>query len=150
MPKERAPSQPQFEPILRRMNGILVADLYRIIGIAIVLACAATNCVAAQQATSGTFVLHKFAKAMGNETYSIEAKGDTYVLSSHFLFEDRGAKVPLETTFIADIRDLAPRSYSAKGKVSRFADMDDALTVDGNHVSTTRNGKKQTQIAAAP
>ena len=78
------------------MNGILVADLYRIIGIAIVLACAATNCVAAQQATSGTFVLHKFAKAMGNETYSIEAKGDTSVLRSHFLFTDRDFQLDVE------------------------------------------------------
>jgi hypothetical protein len=98
MPKERAPSQTQFQPILGRMHGILVAAVYRIIGIAIVLAWASTNCIAAQQATSGTLVLHKFAKPIGTETYSIESKGDTYVLSSHFLFTDRGAEVPLETT----------------------------------------------------
>jgi hypothetical protein len=133
------------------IKGILVLDLYRRIGLAIMLALASANCVAAQQtATSGTFVLHKFAKAIGSETYSIEAKSDTYVLNSHFLFTDRGVKVPLETKFIADIRDMVPRSYSAKGKASRLSDMDDTLTVDGNDVSMTRNGKKQTQTATGP
>src|SRR5436309_10996328 len=125
-------------------NGISRGDLYRTIGIALVLASASTNCVVAQQATSGTFVLHKLAKSIGNETYSIEEKGETYVLKSQFLFTDRGTKVPLDTTFTADIRGMAPRSYSAKGKASRFSDMDDTLTVDGNNVLMIRNGKKQT------
>jgi hypothetical protein len=119
-----------------------VLDLCRRRALAIILALASTICAAAQQkAMSGTFVLHKFARAIGNESYSIEAKGETYVLTSHFLFTDRGSKVPLETTFIADIRDMTPRSYSARGKASRFADMEDRLTVDGNAVSisTTRS-----------
>ena len=87
-----------------------------------------------QKATSGTFVLHKFAKAIGTESYSIEKKGETYLLTSHFLFTDRGTKVPLETRFIAGSADMAPRSYSAKGKASRPSEMDDSLTVSGNNV----------------
>jgi hypothetical protein len=127
-----------------------VLDLCRRRALAIILALASTICAAAQQkAMSGTFVLHKFARAIGNESYSIEAKGETYILTSHFLFTDRGSKVPLETTFIADIRDMTPRSYSAKGKASRFADMEDRLTVDGNAVSISRNGKKQTETPNA-
>ncbi|HEX3470558.1 MAG TPA: amidohydrolase, partial [Silvibacterium sp.] len=126
-------------------------DLYRRIGLAISFMLAASY-VAAQQApaTSGTFVLHKFAKNIGSETYSIEGKGDTYTLNSHFLFADRGTKVPLETTFIAGSRDMAPHSYVAKGKASRLSDMDDTLTVDGNDVSITRSGKKETQTASGP
>ncbi len=143
--------QLRFELLRGLINEILVLGLNRRIGLAMMLAFASARSVAAQQtATSGTFVLHKFAQAIGNETYSIEAKGDTYLLSSHFLFTDRGTKVPLETRFIAEIRDMAPRSYSAKGKASRVSDMDDTLMVDGNDVSITRNGKKQTQTAAGP
>ena len=63
-----------------------------------------------QPATSGTFILHKFAKAIGKETYSIDGSGDTYTLTSHFLFTDRGSKVPLETTFIAKSTSIAPIS----------------------------------------
>jgi hypothetical protein len=47
--------------------------------------------VAAQQPdSSGAFVLHKFARAIGKETYSIDAEGDQYTLTSHFTFTDRG------------------------------------------------------------
>ena len=110
-----------------------------------------TGCVAAQQpATSGSFVLHKFAKANGSETYSIETKGDLYTLTSHFLFTDRGEKVPLETTFVAHTADMTPVSYTAKGKASRPADMDDAITVSGSDITIVRTGKKQTVAAAAP
>jgi hypothetical protein len=45
---------------------------------------------------------------------------------------------------------MTPRSYSAKGKSSRFSDMDDELTVDGNNVFISRRGKKQTQTATRP
>jgi hypothetical protein len=40
--------------------------------------------------SSGKFVLHKFAKAIGEETYSIQAAGETSTLTSHFQFKDRG------------------------------------------------------------
>jgi imidazolonepropionase-like amidohydrolase len=103
-------------------------------------------CVFAQApATSGTFVLHKFAKAIGKETYLIETKGDTFALTSHFLFTDRGSAVPLETTFVARAADGAPISYSAKGQSSRLSDMNDSLTVSGASLSITRSGKAQTQ-----
>jgi hypothetical protein len=77
--------------------------------ITFVLAC--STCAPGQQpATSTTFVLHKFAKAIGKETYFIETKGDGYTLTSHFLFTDRGSPVPLETTFVAQTADMSPRS----------------------------------------
>src|SRR5271169_7256991 len=100
----------------------------------------AASYVAAQQtpATSGTFVLHKFARVIGNETYSIEAKGDTYTLSSHFLFTDRGEKVPLETTFVARKADMVPVTYAAKGQASRQSAMDDTVTVNGNELVISR------------
>jgi hypothetical protein len=123
--------------------------LYRWIGFAIILALTSTS-GAGQTATSGTFVLHKFAREIGSETYSIVAKDETYTLTSHFLFTDRGHKVPLETTFVAAAAGMTPRSYAAKGQASRLSNMDDTLTVTGNTISITRSGKTETQTASRP
>jgi hypothetical protein len=123
--------------------------LYRWIGFAIILALASTS-GAGQTTTSGTFVLHKFAREIGSETYSIVAKDETYTLTSHFLFTDRGHKVPLETTFVAAAADMTPRSYAAKGQASRLSNMDDTLRVTGNTISITRSGKTETQTASRP
>jgi hypothetical protein len=96
-------------------------------------------------ATSGTFVLHKFARAIGSESYSIENKDDSYTLSSHFLFTDRGSPVPLETTFVARTKDMVPVSYAAKGRSSRLSEMEDAVTVNADGVSIKRSGKTERQ-----
>jgi hypothetical protein len=124
-------------------------DVYRRLSISITFALLSAVGVAAAQepATSGTFVLHKFAKAIGKETYSIETKGDNYTLTSHFLFTDRGSAVPLETTFLAHTADMAPATYSAKGRSSRLSEMDDAIAVNGSAVSIMRSGKAETDTA---
>lgn len=109
------------------------------------IALLAATCLRADPpATSGTFVLHKFAKAIGKETYSIDQHAGTYTLSSHFEFTDRGTKVPLETKFVARAKGLIPISYEAKGKSSRESDMDDAVTVEGDRLSITISGAKRT------
>jgi Amidohydrolase family len=118
----------------------------RRLSISITLALVSVASVSAQEpATSGTFVLHKFAKAIGKETYSIETAGENYKLTSHFLFTDRGSPVPLETTFVARTADMAPRTYSAKGRSSRLSEMDDVILVGGSGVSMTRRGKAETE-----
>jgi imidazolonepropionase-like amidohydrolase len=130
----------------------LLLDFYRRFGLAItfVQKCSACAAVAQETATSGTFALHKFAKAIGKETYSIETKGDDYTLTSHFLFTDRGSPVPLETTFVASTADMSPRSYVAKGRASRLSEMDDSVTTKGNLISITRRGKTEAQEASGP
>jgi hypothetical protein len=133
------------------MEEAFVLDLYRRMCIGAILALSFINCAAAQQtATSGTFVLHKFAKAIGDETYSIEAKDGTYTLTSHFLFTDRGSKVPLETTFVARTDRMTPLSYAAKGQASRQSNMDDTLTVTSDRIAITRNGKTEIQTPSEP
>ena len=107
---------------------------------------------AAQTAPSmnGLFVLHKFAKAIGKETYSIAKSGDHYTLTSNFLFTDRGSPVPLKTSFTATTADMLPNSYSAKGRVSRFAAIDETLTVQGHTITLNRakdNESKTTTLA---
>jgi hypothetical protein len=102
-------------------------------------------CALAQSpATSGTFILHKFAKENGKETYSITQNGSTFTLTSHFLFTDRGTKVPLETIFTANSANHVPVSYAAKGRSSRESAMDDALSVQDSALTITTSGKSQT------
>jgi Amidohydrolase family len=127
----------------------LVFDQSRRISLFIILVFTALAS-AQQPATSGTFVLHKFARAIGNETYVIEPKEDSYSLTSHFLFTDRSTKVPLETTFVAHTSDMAPVSYAAKGNASRFSAMDDKLAVTGIGISISRKGKSETLVPSGP
>ncbi len=112
------------------------------------LAFAASSFAQQQPAQSGAFTLHKFAKALGKETYSIESKNENSTLTSHFLFTDRGTKVPLETVFTFETANLTPVSYTAKGQASRQSGMDDALTVNGGQISITRDGKSQSATPA--
>jgi len=101
--------------------------------------------LAAQQPeTSGTFVLHKFARAIGKETYSIEASGDQYKLTSHFLFTDRNSPVPLETTFTARTDGMVPVSYSAKGRSARMIEMQDSIESKDGVLNLSISGKSST------
>jgi imidazolonepropionase-like amidohydrolase len=110
-----------------------------------------TSLVLAQQpASSGTFVLHKFAQPIGKETYKIENAGQTYTLTSHFLFTDRSSPVPLETTFTANTADMRPIAYNAKGRASRQSAMDDTIAVTGDSVAITHTGKTSTLAASGP
>jgi hypothetical protein len=118
--------------------------MYALRSISACLLVTATLALAQQPATSGTFVLHKFAQPIGKETYDITASGDTYTLKSHFLFTDRSTPVPLETTFTARTADMLPISYMAKGKSSRLSPMNDMLTFGSAALSMNVNNKQST------
>ncbi len=124
-----------------RNNVLNMHSPQRVFCIALLVA---TCLRAGPPAGSGTFVLHKFAKAIGKETYSIDQHAGTYTLTSHFEFTDRGTKVPLETRFVVRANGLVPISYEAKGKSSRASDMDDALTVKSDHLVMTISGATRT------
>lgn len=126
-------------------------DIARLLRLVVPLALSFSGFALAQPATtSGAFVLHKFAKPIGSEAYSIEANGDSYTLTSHFKFTDRGTAVPLETTFVAQAATMKPLSYSAKGKASRISDMEDTVTVTGNTIAIVRSGRSEEQTAREP
>jgi hypothetical protein len=133
------------------MRESLVSEMGSLLRLTVVVAWFFSGAVVAQQSpTEGTFVLHKFAKAIGSERYAIAATADTYTVTSHFKFTDRGTEVPLETTFVANSATMKPISYSARGKSSRISEMDDAVTVSDKNVSIVRNGKSETQAASEP
>ncbi|MDG2537707.1 amidohydrolase family protein [Dyella jiangningensis] len=91
----------------------------------------------------GTFVLHKFARAIGKETYTLDRKDGQLQLTSDFLFTDRGTPVPLKTDYRA-ANEAHPLSLTTRGKSSRSSDLNDDFAIDATrtHVSLVRDGKK--------
>jgi imidazolonepropionase-like amidohydrolase len=102
------------------------------------------------QPEQGTFILHKFAKAIGKETYRVVYDDDETIMTSDFLFTDRGSPVPLHTTYIAK-PSLEPMSLSLDGRSSRISQLDDKLEYNGKlqKVELERDGKK-TSYPAGP
>jgi len=81
---------------------------------------------------SGTFRLHKFEQAIGEEKYEIERDSDALTLTSTFQFRDRGTPVNLS----AKLRlkpDYTPGSLEIKGKTSRFSTVDTTLNAASNN-----------------
>jgi hypothetical protein len=93
-------------------------------------------------AEEGSFVLHKFAKAIGKETYRIAYRRGQLMLTSDFLFTDRGAPVPLSTTFLAKT-SLEPISLNVDGRSSRGSQLSDKFVLDSerHRVAVFRDSK---------
>src|SRR5215831_7813128 len=79
----------------------------------------------AQAPEQGTFNLHKFEQLIGKETYTLTASLGEVVLKSDFKFTDRGTAVPLTATLTME-KDLTPRDFQIKGKISRFSSIEDS------------------------
>lgn len=96
---------------------------------------------------SGKFRLHKFAQAIGEESYEVTRDGDALVMKTNFLFTDRGSPVPLTTT-LRTRQDLTPAAYDIKGRTSRLSEIDTAIHING-HTASIREGK-ETREAEVP
>jgi imidazolonepropionase-like amidohydrolase len=96
------------------------------------------------QATTetGTFRLHKFEQAIGEERYTIENAASEVTLTSDFEFVDRGTHVPLNAKLRTDA-NLVPISYSAVGSVARGATLDVAAEATGDkiHIRLEKDSK---------
>ncbi len=89
----------------------------------------------------GAFTLYKFAKAIGRESYAIRSAGEDRIeLRDSFLFTDRGSKVPLKTTLLAD-RTLRPLQFRTDGSSSRTSELHDTLEAFADQVRITRGGE---------
>ena len=110
-----------------------------------------TGSVLAQTANEqGRFILHKFAKAIGEESYTVEHANGTLTLKSDFLFTDRGTKVPLKTTFTATDA-FEPVSLTLDGQSSRLSALKDTMEYHAatQKITPTREGKAEEVAAAA-
>jgi hypothetical protein len=79
---------------------------------------------------SGTFRLHKFEQAIGEEKYEITPDGDAITIASTFHFRDRGTPVDLSSTLHLK-PDYTPVRLEIKGKTSRFSTIDTTLNAAG-------------------
>jgi imidazolonepropionase-like amidohydrolase len=77
-----------------------------------------------QAAEQGVFNLHKFEQLIGKETYTLARTPSEVTLKSDFKFTDRGTPVPLTATLTME-KDLTPRDFQIKGKISRFSSIED-------------------------
>jgi imidazolonepropionase-like amidohydrolase len=82
--------------------------------------------LAAATVESGTFRLHKFEQAIGEEKYDVARDGDALTLTSSFHFRDRGSSVDLTSTLHLK-PDYTPERLEIKGKTSRFSTIDSTL-----------------------
>ena len=118
----------------------------------VLVAGALSSVLAQQPATAdssvveqGKFKLHKFEQAIGEETYEIRRDGDSFAVKMDFKFTDRGAPVPLTTTF-RSAQDLTPQAFEIKGRTARPITIDEALTIDGGKVHF-RSRDKQSDLS---
>jgi imidazolonepropionase-like amidohydrolase len=108
---------------------------------AVLSAALACSLASAQQSTAadssvveqGKFTLHKFEQPIGEETYEIRRDGESLSVKIDFKFTDRGAPVPLSTTFRA-AQDLTPQAFEIKGRTARPVTIDEAITIDKGNV----------------
>lgn len=101
-------------------------------------------------ASQGTFLLHKFAKNIGKETYTLtsDAASHEHTLVDDFLITDRGQKVPLATLYVSDAA-FNPISLKTSGRSSRHSEMNDNFLLSGHRLYTTRGKKDTTSPAPA-
>jgi len=80
----------------------------------------------AQAPEQGVFNLHKFEQLIGKETYTLARTANEVTLKSDFKFTDRGTPVPLIASLTME-KDLTPRDFQIKGKISRFSAIEDSV-----------------------
>jgi len=115
--------------------------------IAVVLVCAIVTVVSSGQESQspilerGKFILHKFEQPIGEETYQVRRENESLVAEIHFKFTDRGAEVPLTTTFRA-AQDLTPQSFDIKGRTARPVSIDESVSIDQSQVHLRTRDQK--------
>jgi hypothetical protein len=92
-----------------------------------------------QTTESGEYRLYKLQQPIGVEKFTIAPDGPNQLLTSHFEFNDRTTKVPLDAKLLLT-RSLTPISFELKGKTSRWSDVDLAVEISGSVAGIKGNG----------
>lgn len=102
---------------------------------------AGSACAQTEAAEQGVFNLHKFEQLIGKESYTLAHSQGEVTLKSDFKFTDRGSAVPLTATLVME-RDLTPRDFEIKGKISRFSSIEDSVHGRSAGQTTIAPGEK--------
>jgi imidazolonepropionase-like amidohydrolase len=133
---------------LRKFKSRVYALALIVAGLAVPAVSQQTPPIPAQPIEHGSFRLHKFEQAIGEETYQIVQDSDGLTVTSNFKFKDRFTEVPL-TSKLQFAADLTPRSLELKGKNSRFNPIDDMVTVEGGQVHIRESASSRDEAKPA-
>jgi imidazolonepropionase-like amidohydrolase len=79
---------------------------------------------------SGTFIIHKFAQAIGKEKYTVTRNGSGIIYQVDFKYTDRGSPVRLKDS-ISFTKEMEPLSFRILGGTSRFSTVNDSVVYAG-------------------
>ncbi len=82
---------------------------------------------------SGSFIIHKFARAIGREKYIVRKSETGICYLINFRYTDRGSVVKLKDS-ICFTPGMEPVSFRIQGGTSRFSDVSDSVVYDGQTV----------------
>ncbi len=82
------------------------------------------------QPDSGTFIIHKFAQAIGKEKYTVTRNGNGILYQVDFKYTDRSSPVHLKDS-ISFTREMEPLSFRILGGTSRFSTVNDSVVYNG-------------------
>jgi len=82
---------------------------------------------------TGSFIIHKFAQAIGHEKYVVRHNGETLTYLIDFHYTDRGSPVKLKDSICFDAKG-EPKSYRIRGGTSRFSSVNDSVVFEGKTV----------------
>src|SRR5664279_1508916 len=82
---------------------------------------------------TGSFIIHKFAQAIGHEKYVVRHNGETVTYFIDFHYTDRGSPVKLKDSICFDAKG-EPTAYRIRGGTSRFSTVNDSVVFEGETV----------------
>ncbi|MGH9943118.1 MAG: amidohydrolase family protein [Pyrinomonadaceae bacterium] len=112
------------------------------------MATAAETVAVAQAGESGTYILYKYQRRIGEERFEIRPEGESLLLTSNFELTFVGDKVPLAASLRVRRDDLTPRSFEIKGRTSTRSDVDLAIEIDGTTATIRERGASR--VVAVP
>jgi imidazolonepropionase-like amidohydrolase len=119
---------------------------------ALLLLVALAVCSVAQKnkdADSVTYLLHKFARNIGKETYRVTDTDSGYRYDINFRFVDRGAPVPLKASMDVN-RNGEATQLLIKGSTSRFSTIKDSIGVRSQTAYLKVDDSSYTQKIVSP
>lgn len=98
---------------------------------------------------SGVFLLHKFARNIGKETYYITTTDSGIRYDVNFRFVDRGSPVPLTARIVVSPGYEAKQLW-IKGSTSRFSTINDSIVIRGQMAFIKSDDSNYTKKISQP
>lgn len=99
--------------------------------------------------TSGKFILYKYQRRVGEETFVTRREGDSLLLDARFALTFVGDKVELAAT-LRTAGNLTPERFEIKGRTSTRSEIDRTIEVRSGVAVIREGGRERTEPARAP